>query len=70
LKAYCKRVNIPFKIFLLLGNAPGHLLHISDIDENIKVMFLPPNTTYLSQPMDQGVAATFLLSLEDIYPSS
>jgi hypothetical protein len=63
-------VNIPFKIFLLLVNAPGHLPHISDIDENIKVIFLPPNTAYLIEPMDQGVAATFLLSLEDSHPTS
>jgi hypothetical protein len=39
-------VNIPFKI-LLLVNAPGYLPYISDIDENIKVMFLPPNNTSL-----------------------
>lgn len=45
MKAYCERVNIPCKIFLLLVNAPGYLPHISDNDKNIKVMFFPPITT-------------------------
>jgi hypothetical protein len=30
-----------------------------DLSENIKVVFLPPNTTPLLQLMDQGVTATF-----------
>jgi hypothetical protein len=58
LKPYCERVNITFKILLLVDNAPGHPLRISDTDENINVMFLPP-TTSLIQPMDKGVIATF-----------
>jgi hypothetical protein len=58
LKAYCERTNVPLKILLLLNNAPGHPPSIADIDENINVMFLPPNTS-LIQPMDQGVIATF-----------
>jgi hypothetical protein len=48
-----------FKFLLLVDNAPGHHLHISDIDDSINVMFLPPNTTSLIQPMDEGVIATF-----------
>jgi hypothetical protein len=59
LKAYCERINVPFKILLLLDNAPGHPPSIADIDEKINVMFLPPNTKSLIQPMDQGVIATF-----------
>jgi hypothetical protein len=59
LKAYCERINVPFKILLLLDNAPGHPPSIADIDENINVMFLPPDTTSLIQLMDQGVIATF-----------
>jgi hypothetical protein len=59
LKAYCERINVLFKILFLLDNAPGHPPSIADIHENINVMFLPPNTTSLIQPMDQGVIATF-----------
>jgi hypothetical protein len=59
LKAYCERINVPFRILILLDNAPGHPASIADVDENINVMFLPPNTSSLIQPMDQGVTATF-----------
>jgi hypothetical protein len=59
LKPYCERVNIASKILLLVDNAPGHPLRISHTDENINVMFLPPNTTSLIQPMDEGVIASF-----------
>jgi hypothetical protein len=52
-------VKLPFKILLLLENAPGHPPHISDSNENINAMLLPPNTIFLIQPMDKGVIATF-----------
>jgi hypothetical protein len=51
LKAYCERVNIPLTIILLLDNTPEYSPHISDIDENINVMFLPPNITSLIEPL-------------------
>ena len=40
-----------------MDNAPTHPgLHVSNkIDDNIQVMFLPPNVTSILQPMDQGV---------------
>ena len=53
-KAYCGRKKIPFKILLLLDNCTAHP-DLSHIDPNVKVMFLPPNTTSLIQPMDQGL---------------
>ena len=49
--------NEGVKAILLLDNAPAHP-HADKLvshDERIKVVFLPPNTTALIQPMDQGV---------------
>ena len=56
-KAYCRRKNIPFKILLLLDNCTAHP-DLSHINPNVKTMMLPPNTTSLIQPMDQGCIAT------------
>ncbi|XP_066450519.1 tigger transposable element-derived protein 1-like [Eleutherodactylus coqui] len=56
---YCRDKNIPFNILLLLDNAPGHPPFLDDFHANVKVVFLPPNTTFLLQPMDQGAIATF-----------
>lgn len=45
-----------FKVLLILDNAPAHpaLEH-----PNVQLCFLPPNTTSLIQPLDQGIIATF-----------
>ena len=56
-KRFCRMKKIPFKILLLVDNCTGHP-DLSHIDPNVKMMFLPPNTTSLIQPMDQGVIAT------------
>uniref|UniRef100_A0A3Q3GU97 DDE-1 domain-containing protein n=1 Tax=Kryptolebias marmoratus TaxID=37003 RepID=A0A3Q3GU97_KRYMA len=56
---YCQDKNIPFHILLLLDNAPGHPPFLDDFHPNVKVVFMPPNTTSLLQPMDQGVIGTF-----------
>ncbi|XP_015448017.1 zinc finger protein 28 homolog isoform X3 [Pteropus alecto] len=59
MEKYCLENNIPFKILLIVDNAPGHPPFIGDLHPNIKVVFLPPNITSLIQPMDQGVIAAF-----------
>lgn len=53
---YMKQKELNFKILLIIDNAPGHP-HLDH--PNIKVVFLPPNTTNLIQPLDQGIIATF-----------
>lgn len=59
LRHYCESENLSFKILLLVDNAPGHPTSIQDLCENIQIVYLPPNTTSLIQPMAQGVISTF-----------
>ena len=56
---YCTKKGIPLHILLLLDNAPGHPAQLGDFHPNVKVVYLPPNTTALLQPMNQGVIVTF-----------
>lgn len=49
--------NLAFKVLLLMDNCKSHC--VGDLHPNIDIMFLPPNTTSLIQPMDQTVIATF-----------
>lgn len=53
-KVYLEKLKIPFKVLLLLDNAPGHPVDLNEIHPNVEVMFFPPRTTALLQPMDQG----------------
>ena len=57
LLTYLQVKDLSPKALLLLDNAPSDpdssLLQSSD--GNIKCIYLPPNTTSLCQPMDQGV---------------
>ncbi|XP_049294140.1 tigger transposable element-derived protein 1-like [Anopheles funestus] len=55
---YCAKKDIPFKALLLLDNVHGHPTELNDLHPNIEVIFLPPRTTCLLQPMDQGIIAT------------
>ncbi|XP_045117649.1 tigger transposable element-derived protein 1-like [Portunus trituberculatus] len=55
---YCRSNSIPFNVLLVLDNAPGHPPYLDDFHPNVKVVYLPPNTTSIIQPMDQGVIAT------------
>ena len=59
LKAYCERENMAFKILLIMDNASAHILPYEELSDNIKVIFMPPNTTSIMQPMDQGVISCF-----------
>nr|XP_012146667.1 PREDICTED: tigger transposable element-derived protein 1-like [Megachile rotundata] len=58
-KQYCENNNLQFKTLLILDNALGHPKSLQNLYPEINVVFLPPNTTCLIQPMDQTVIATF-----------
>lgn len=51
--------NLAFKVLLLMDNSPSHPTTLQTLHPDVEVMFLPPNTTSLIQPMDQTVIATF-----------
>lgn len=67
------------RILLIMDNAPSHKLSESrashgeyeglqymDLD-NVTVLFLPPNTTSLIQPLDAGIIANFKLHYRRMY---
>ena len=58
-KRYLAGKNLSFKVLLLLDNTPSHPMHLKGTHPNVEVMLLPPNTTSLIQPLDQGVISTF-----------
>ena len=51
--------NLDNKALLILDNFTGHPTTICNMFPHIKVFFLPPNTTPLIQPMDEGIIASF-----------
>jgi len=54
-----EKEGLPLKVLLIIDNAPGHPQSIIIEDENVQVVFLPPNTTSLLQPLDQCVKASY-----------
>ena len=62
-KKYLQEHTLPLKCMLCLDNAPAHPPGLEDdiLDEFkfIKVLYLPPNTTPILQPMDQQVISNF-----------
>jgi hypothetical protein len=58
-RQHCSRNNLKFKALLVLDNTPGHPHSLQDFLPEIKVVFMPPNTSCDIQPMDQTVIATF-----------
>ncbi|GFV12184.1 tigger transposable element-derived protein 1 [Trichonephila clavipes] len=55
-EAYMKEKSLDFKVLLIVDNEASHPLLEHP---NVKLVFLPPNTTSLIQPLDQGIIATF-----------
>jgi len=62
-KKYLQENSLPLKALLILDNAPAHPPGLEDdiLEEFqfVKVLYLPPNTTPLLQPMDQQVISNF-----------
>jgi hypothetical protein len=58
-EAYCREQKNPFKILLLVDNAPGNPRALTESFKEIQVAFVPANTAILLQQMDQGVISAF-----------
>lgn len=56
-EAHMKKLNMNYKILLILDNCSSHPKNLST--EHVQVVFLPPNTTSLIQPLDQGIIRQF-----------
>ncbi|GFY04232.1 tigger transposable element-derived protein 1 [Trichonephila clavipes] len=55
-EAYMKEKSLDLKVLLIVDNAASH----PQLENpNVQLVFLPPNTTSLIQPLDQGIIATF-----------
>ncbi|XP_062817880.1 tigger transposable element-derived protein 1-like isoform X2 [Anolis carolinensis] len=54
-KKYLQEEGLDFKVLLIIDNSPGHPESIRFEDEDVKVVFLPPNTSALLQPLEQGI---------------
>ncbi|GBL86580.1 Tigger transposable element-derived protein 1 [Araneus ventricosus] len=54
---YVKEKNLSFKVLLLIDSAPRHPTDLHH--DNVKVVFLPPNTASLIQPLERSIFTTF-----------
>lgn len=57
-ESYLEKHNLDFKALLVLKNATGHPRELETLHPNIKVTFLPSNTTAWLQSMDKEIIQT------------
>ena len=58
-EGYLEEEGLSNNILLVVDNATGHPQDLVEDHDNVTLYFLPPNTTSLIQPMDQGVIRSF-----------
>ncbi|XP_062966172.1 tigger transposable element-derived protein 1 [Cynocephalus volans] len=57
---YLQGRNLAFKVLLILDDAPVHCREeLENAHPNVEVVFMPPNTTSLIQPLHQGIIKAF-----------
>ncbi|KFD64279.1 hypothetical protein M514_23563 [Trichuris suis] len=54
---YCRKNNLDNRCLMIVDNCTVHPANITEYGGNVHVVFLPPNTTSLLQPCDQGLIA-------------
>ncbi|XP_060129836.1 tigger transposable element-derived protein 1-like [Zootoca vivipara] len=58
-KRYLEEKQLDFKVLLIVADAPGHPKALCFAHDDVEVVFLPPNTASIIQPLDQGVIRCF-----------
>ncbi|XP_004451066.1 tigger transposable element-derived protein 1 [Dasypus novemcinctus] len=59
-KRYLQGKNFAFKVLLILDNAPAHCREeLENAHPSVEVLFMPPSTASLIQPLDQGIIKAF-----------
>lgn len=64
-----KRKSSEVKAVLLWDNAPAHPVNLTSECGRIKTQFLPPNSTALIQPQDQGIISALKRAYRKIFVS-
>ncbi|CAM5134016.1 unnamed protein product [Natator depressus] len=58
-RQYLEEKGLDFKVLLIVDNAPGHPATLRFAHNNVEVVFLPPSTTSILQPFNQGMIRCF-----------